>query len=135
MKAVRITIGIVLGAALLGMGWVELFHSEWLKPAPKSEEPEPVTDVPVHVAKVTRATLHKYVECYGSAGAAQLYAGGQPSTARIASPVAGVVTDVTCSIGQGQRQCSPDSRSATGLPNRAAIPTESAGTTAKPAQA
>lgn len=100
MKAVRITIGIVLGIALIGTSWVVLFHSEWLKPVPKSEEPEPVTDVPVHVAKVTRATLHKYVECYGSAGAAQLYAGGQPSTARIASPVAGIVSDVTCSIGQ-----------------------------------
>ncbi|MEI6231925.1 MAG: HlyD family efflux transporter periplasmic adaptor subunit [Planctomycetota bacterium] len=107
MKAVRITIAILMSAALLGSGWVVIFRSEWLKPVAKAEEKEPDTDVPVHVAKVARATLHRYVDCFGSVGAAQLYSGGEPSTARIASPIAGVVTKVSCFIGQSVEKGAP----------------------------
>lgn len=100
MKALRILIGIVLSGTLLFGGWVVLFRQEWLREGPEAEAPEPPTDVPIHVAKVKRMTLHKYVEGYGVAGPAQLYAGAAPSSARMASPVAGVVTEVKCAVGE-----------------------------------
>src|SRR5258707_14936124 len=107
MKVMRIIIGIVFFAAVIAAGTVVLFYPEKLKPEHKAEEKEPTPNVPVHVAKVTRATLHRYIECYGPVGASQLYAGGQPSTARLASPVAGVVAEVTCALGQRVEKGAP----------------------------
>lgn len=59
-----------------------------------------VTEVPVHIGKITRATLHSYVTAYGTiepqpAGKNQL-----PASARVASPVAGVIGQTKCYEGQ-----------------------------------
>src|ERR1043165_810825 len=100
MKALRITSGILLGAAILGGAWVLWYHSDWIKPPPAAEEPEPVTDVPVHVTKITRATLHKYIECFGVAAPAQIYSGGTPASARVTAPAPGIISELRCFIGQ-----------------------------------
>ncbi len=101
MKALRLILKIVLFAAVAGGAWVVLFHSEWLKSEHKEEEEaEPVTEVPVHVAKVGRATLHRYVECLGIVVPELRREGKDAASARIASPLAGVVSEVLCIEGQ-----------------------------------
>ncbi len=101
MKALRLILKIVLLGAFAGGAWVVLFHSEWVKPEHKEEEEaEPVTEVPVHVAKVERATLHRYVECLGVVVPELRREGKDAASARIASPLAGVVAEVLCIEGQ-----------------------------------
>ena len=101
MRALRLILKIVLFAAVAGGTWVVLFHSEWVKSEHKEEEEaEPVTEVPVHVAKIGRATLHRYVECLGIVVPELRREGKDAASARIASPLAGVVSDVLCIEGQ-----------------------------------
>jgi membrane fusion protein (multidrug efflux system) len=101
MKAIRIVIKIILFASLAGAAWVVLFHSNWVKPEHKEEEEaEPVTEVPVHVTKITRATLHRYIECLGLVVPELRKNEKDAASARIASPVAGVVAEVLCVEGQ-----------------------------------
>jgi membrane fusion protein (multidrug efflux system) len=67
----------------------------WFRPVKTSEEekkPEP--EVPVHVAKITRATLRGYVTAYGTVES-------EPKAgARVGVGVPGVVTAVECVEGQ-----------------------------------
>jgi membrane fusion protein (multidrug efflux system) len=86
---------IVIIAAVAGLVWLILF-----KTAPHvEEEAKPDTEVPVHVGKITRATLRGYVTAYGTIEPEP--AGGQPAaSARIAASVPGVVTAVKCAEGQ-----------------------------------
>lgn len=100
MKAIRIILGLLLTAVLIAGGWIVLFHSDWIKRPPAAEEPEPVSDIPVRVGKITRATLHRYIECFGTVTPAQLTSTEIASTARIAAPVGGVVSTVNCFVGQ-----------------------------------
>lgn len=101
MKALRVVVKIVIFASLAGGAWVILFHSNWVKPEHKEEEEaEPVTEVPVHVVKIKRATLHRYVECLGIVVPELRRNEKDAASARIASPVAGVVGDVLCVEGQ-----------------------------------
>ena len=65
-----------------------------------AEEGEPATEVAVEVGKVVKATLHRYVMAYGTVEP-EPEAGGKPSaSSRIASPVAGIVTQILCEEGQ-----------------------------------
>ena len=92
----RILVIVVCLAAVAGLAWLV-----WFKPA-KPEEPAqpPNTDVPVHVAKITRATLRGYVTAYGTVEPEP--AGERPAaSARVAASVPGVVTEVKCVEGQG----------------------------------
>jgi membrane fusion protein (multidrug efflux system) len=92
----RIVVLIICLGAVAGLAWLV-----WFKRA-KPEEPEkpPNTDVPVHVAKITRATLRGYVTAYGTV--APEPAGERPAaSARVSAFVAGVVTQVKCVEGQG----------------------------------
>jgi membrane fusion protein (multidrug efflux system) len=71
--------------------------------AAKSEtsgEEEVVTEVSVHVGKTTRATLHGYVVAYGTVELDPGSAGHPPASARVASPVAGIVAEACCAEGQ-----------------------------------
>lgn len=72
----------------------------WLKPA-SHEEPEakPATEVPVHVGKLTRATLRSYVTAYGVVEPEP--PGLRPAaSARVAPFASGVVTVVKAVEGQ-----------------------------------
>ncbi len=65
-----------------------------------AEEGDPPTEVAVEVGKVVKTTLHRYVMAYGTVEP-EPEAGGKPSaSSRIASPVAGIVTQILCEEGQ-----------------------------------
>ena len=86
---------IIVIAAVAGLVW-----SIWFKKSPRvEEEAKPDTEVPVHVGKITRATLRAYVTAYGTVEPEP--AGERPAaSARIAASVPGVVTAVKCAEGQ-----------------------------------
>src|ERR1035438_6557788 len=86
---------LILLAVVGGLTWLVRF-----KP-PKPEAPEKVVEaeVPVHVGKITRATLHSYVTAYGTVEAEPAGERGAASS-RVAPAVAGVVTEVKCMEGQ-----------------------------------
>ena len=88
----------------------------WFKGAePDAAEAPVATEVPVHVGKITRATLRGYVTAYGLVEAEPQ--GERPAaSARVASSVSGVVTEVNCVEGQRVEKGAPlvqlDSRAA-----------------------
>jgi membrane fusion protein, multidrug efflux system len=67
----------------------------WFRPKVEpGEEKKPEADVPVHVAKISRATLRSYVTAYGPVEP-------EPNaSARVAPPMPGVVAAVKCLEGQ-----------------------------------
>jgi membrane fusion protein, multidrug efflux system len=83
-------------------------HAAW------SEEDQLETEVAVTVARVQKTTLRAYVTAYGYVETAPAGQGVAPAGARIASPVAGVVSEVTCyeglQVDKGDVLCSLDSR-------------------------
>ncbi|MBI5394117.1 MAG: efflux RND transporter periplasmic adaptor subunit [Verrucomicrobia bacterium] len=94
----RFVITIIVLAAIGCGGWAAL---KWFKPAEHEGEEEKVaTEVAVRVAKVTRATLHRYVEGWGTVEPEPPHDGHTAASARVASPVAGVVVQACCAEGQ-----------------------------------
>ena len=94
MNAKQAIGGVIVLGALAAAAWVVLFHSEWLKPASHEETEEKIdTEVAVRVAKITRATLRKTVEAYGTVQAEPATEGKPPASAKVASPVAGIVAE------------------------------------------
>jgi membrane fusion protein (multidrug efflux system) len=84
-----VTLILFLGVSA-GLTWLV-----WFRPvkAPE-EEKKPEAEVPVHVARITRATLRSYVTAYGTVEA-------EPkAAARVGVGVPGVVTAVNCVEGQ-----------------------------------
>jgi membrane fusion protein (multidrug efflux system) len=59
-----------------------------------------VTEVPVHVGKITRATLHSYVTAFGTVAPAPADKNQPPASAHVASPSAGIVSETKCYEGQ-----------------------------------
>ena len=102
MKVLKACLAVVLFSAVAGVAWVVLLHSDWIKPAPPPEEKEAETDVAVRTVRIIRTTLHRYVECIGTVAPEQRRVGGNPkaASARVASPVAGVVSKADCISGQ-----------------------------------
>jgi membrane fusion protein, multidrug efflux system len=78
-----------------GLIWLVYFGPR----KPEAPEKSVEAEVPVHVGKITRATLRSYVTAYGTVEAEP---GGEraAASARIAPPVAGVVTATKCVEGQ-----------------------------------
>ena len=58
------------------------------------------TVVPVSVAKIARATLHDYVDAWGTVEPEQASEGAPAASARVATPVAGIVAQVQGTEGQ-----------------------------------
>ena len=59
-----------------------------------------LTDVAVHVGKVVRATLHRYVTAYGTVEPEPPGEGRPAAGALISAPVAGILTDIRCVEGR-----------------------------------
>lgn len=118
MKALRILLGLIILAALIGGAWILISRPAWLKGAADDDEDaaEVMAEVPVHVGKITRATLHRYVEGFGTVEVEPPRAGATAAGSRVASPVAGVVAQVLSFPGQrvekGQPLFQMDDRSA-----------------------
>jgi membrane fusion protein (multidrug efflux system) len=71
------------------------------KPAAPEEQEEVVaTEVAVHVGKIVRATLHSYVVAYGAVEPEPACKGRPPASARIFTPVAGIIAEANCVEGQ-----------------------------------
>ena len=113
----------VVVAALVVAGWVLYFHNDavaavvpkwhWLqatvhhlgqaKESAPVEEEDPdnaKNEIPVHTAHVTVATLHRYVEAFGTVAPSPPRAGEMAGAANLASPVPGVVAKILCQSGQ-----------------------------------
>jgi membrane fusion protein (multidrug efflux system) len=68
------------------------------------EEEQVVTEVPVHVGQITRATLRAYVAAYGMVEPEPATQGKPPASAKVATPVAGVIAEAHCEEGQYVRK-------------------------------
>ena len=69
-----------------------------------AEEEGIVTDVGVHVGKIVRATLHRYVTAYGTVEP-EPPGGGKPAAgAVISAPVGGILAEIDCSEGRAVAQ-------------------------------
>ena len=87
-------------SALAALATVVALSLTGCKPGGAEDEPKTVTEVAVQVAKVTRTTLRAHVEAYGTVEP-EPAGGGQPAgAARLAAPVAGVVTAVPAKEGE-----------------------------------
>jgi membrane fusion protein (multidrug efflux system) len=91
----RTLVGLIILAGVLAV--VILLRLIRSKPA---EEGELATDVAVHVGKITRATLHRYVTAYGSVEPEPAGEGKPPASAQVASPVSGIISLINCAEGQ-----------------------------------
>jgi membrane fusion protein (multidrug efflux system) len=93
----RLVIGsIVLAAAALAaiMLW------KTLGPKPDEESEGAASEVAVHVGKIVRTTLYRYVSAYGTVEAEPATAGKPAAGAFLSSPVGGILTEVRCVEGQ-----------------------------------
>lgn len=63
-----------------------------------------LTDVAVHVGKVVRATLRRYVTAYGTVEPEPPGEGKPAAGALISAPVAGILTDIRCAEGRPVEQ-------------------------------
>ncbi|MGA2532431.1 MAG: efflux RND transporter periplasmic adaptor subunit [Candidatus Aminicenantales bacterium] len=62
------------------------------------------TDVAVHVGKVVRATLHRYVTAYGTVEPEPPGDGKPAAGALISAPVGGILTEIRCTEGRPVEQ-------------------------------
>lgn len=64
------------------------------------EEEEVATDVAVHVGRISRATLHRYVAAYGTVEPEPPGDGGPGAGAIVSAPVGGILTEIKCVEGR-----------------------------------
>jgi len=69
-------------------------------PKTSGENEEVVVDMAVHVGKITRATLHRYVTAYGVVEPEPASDGKPPAGAFIAAPVSGILVQINCTEGR-----------------------------------
>ena len=86
-----IILGVVAAAALV------IFRAIGRKAGEESEEV--VTDVAVHVGKIVRATLRRYVTAYGTVEPEPPGEGKMAAGAFISAPVGGILAEIRCSEG------------------------------------
>jgi membrane fusion protein (multidrug efflux system) len=71
-----------------------------LGPKSAGEEEGVVTDVAVHVGKIVRATLHRYVTAYGTVEPEPPGEGRTAAGALLSAPVGGILADIRCAEGR-----------------------------------
>jgi membrane fusion protein (multidrug efflux system) len=71
-----------------------------LGPKSAGEEEGVVTDVAVHVGKIVRATLHRYVTAYGTVEPEPPGEGKAAAGAYLSAPVGGILADIRCAEGR-----------------------------------
>jgi multidrug efflux pump subunit AcrA (membrane-fusion protein) len=85
--------------AAVGFGLYALWH-KGVPRHQKGPEAKGETEVAVHLGKISLATLRHGVTAYGTVEPEPGTADKPPASARIASPVAAIVSDVNCFEGQ-----------------------------------
>jgi len=69
--------------------------------AAEDEDPDNTkNEIPVHGAHISVATMHRYIDGYGTVAPRLARPGQMAGGANLASPVAGVVSQVLCQVGQ-----------------------------------
>jgi membrane fusion protein (multidrug efflux system) len=99
MKRVLVGLGAVglLAVAILALRGPKSVASD-------EDQAEAPTVVAVRVALITRTTLHGYVDAWGTVEPQQATGDRPPASARIATPVAGIVAQVDCAEDQRVRK-------------------------------
>jgi membrane fusion protein (multidrug efflux system) len=63
------------------------------------EDEHVATEIPVHVGHITQTTLRAYVAAYGMVEPEPANQGKPPASARVATPVAGIIAEARCEEG------------------------------------
>ena len=95
-------LGTFLGLIILLAAALGIYYLFQTKQDESQEEPQgaAVTEVSVHVGKISRSTLYGHVLAYGRVAPAVGSSEGPPARAPVTAPVAGIVSDVICVEGQ-----------------------------------
>jgi membrane fusion protein (multidrug efflux system) len=96
MSKRRTLVGLIIGASLL----VVVISLTVIKVKTAEENEEMDTDVAVHVGKVVRATLHRYVTAYGTVEPEPASDGKLPASAFIGSSISGILVQINCTEGR-----------------------------------
>ena len=97
MSKRRLLVGLVVLAAV-ALAVVVLLRL--VRSRAESEGVEVASDVAVHVGRITRTTLHRYVTAYGSVEPEPANDGKPPAGAFIAAPVSGILVQINCTEGR-----------------------------------
>jgi HlyD family secretion protein len=103
MKLFRSVIpGTLILCALAAGVWALVFHADWFRGKGDDDDeagPEVIPIPTVRLGKVTRATLHRYVEGTGTVEPESARADRPAASSKVSSPVAGIISDVRCAPG------------------------------------
>lgn len=97
MSKRRIWISLVILAAV---AVAVLVYIRFVRMRSGDSKEEVGVDMAVHVGKISRATLHRYVVAYGAVEPEPAGLGRIPADAEVASPVSGIVAHIDCHEGQ-----------------------------------
>lgn len=96
MSKRRMFAGLIIVVAVL----VVIIFVTIIKSKTAEEDVELGTDVAVHVSKIIRATLHRYVMAYGRVEPEPASDGKPPAAAFIGSPISGILVQINCVEGR-----------------------------------
>jgi len=96
MSKRRVVTAIIILAAALSV--VVLIKA--LRPKGVGEGGDPAPDVAVHVGKIVRATLHRFVTAYGTVEPEPPGDGKAAAGALISAPIGGILTEIRCVEGR-----------------------------------
>jgi len=91
---------VTTGLIILAVSVAAVLTVKVLGPRGGGEEEEIVTDVGVHVGKIVRATLRRYVTAYGTVDPEPPGAGRAAAGALVSVPVGGILTEIACTEGR-----------------------------------
>lgn len=88
-------------AVLLGGVLLVMLLLKWTRSSASGEpEAQVTTEVAVHVGKISRATLRRYIEAFGTVEPEPATPGQPAASASVATPVAGIVAEVASAEGE-----------------------------------
>ncbi len=96
MRKQRMLVGLITVVVALAV----IIFVAIIKSKPAEEDAEMGTDVAVHVGKIIRATLHRYVMAYGRVEPEPASDNKPPAAAFIGSPLSGILVQINCVEGR-----------------------------------
>jgi len=91
---------VTAGLIVLGVAFAAVLAVKFIGPKGGGEEEEIVTDVGVHVGRIVRATLRRYVTAYGTVEPEPPGNGRPAAGAFISAPVGGILAEISCTEGR-----------------------------------
>jgi membrane fusion protein (multidrug efflux system) len=93
----QVVTGLIILAVAAAAGLVLI---KGLGPKSAGEEEGVITDVAVHVGKIVRTTLHRYVTAYGTVEPEPPGEGKEAAGAYLSAPVGGILAEIRCTEGR-----------------------------------